>query len=250
MRYTKTMITVAGIFLSCSLLLPVSNDAQAYGRGNNGGRQQGLSSMVATLPVQDLSTEEELGLLKMREEEKLARDVYQVLYQQWGQQVFANISQSEQRHMDAVKVLLDRYNLADPVTDSRVGVFTDSDMQALYESLVTKGRTSLVAAFHVGATIEDLDIKDLYDLLKKTDNSDIQLVYNNLSRGSRNHLRAFTTQLSLNGETYEAQFLTQDQIDDIITSPMEKGGNGGTGRHGMRGGNTAAMNGIRSLLQK
>jgi len=112
----------------------------------------------------------------MREEEKLARDVYQVLYQQWGHQVFANIFQSEQRHMDAVKALLDKYNLVDPVTDSRVGVFTAPEMQTLYDSLITEGRTSLVAAFNVGATIEDLDIKDLYELLEKTDNDDIKMV--------------------------------------------------------------------------
>ena len=156
--------------------------------------------------------------------------------------------------MDAVKALLDKYNLVDPVTDSRVGVFTAPEMQTLYDSLITEGRTSLVAAFHVGATIEDLDIKDLYELLEKTDNDDIKMVYENLSRGSRNHLRAFTTQLSLNGQTYEARFLTQEQIDDIITSPMERGGNGGGyGRGGGGNGRRArnsTMQGSRYLLQK
>ena len=246
----STIPAIAGIVLSCAMLLSLSDPAHAYGRGNNGGQQRGLSTRVAALPLQDLSTEEEVGLVKMREEEKLARDVYQVLYQQWGHQVFANISRSEQRHMDAVKALLDKYNLVDPVTDSQVGVFTDPEMQTLYESLVAEGRSSLVAAFHVGATIEDLDIKDLYELLEKTDNDDIKMVYENLSRGSRNHLRAFTTQLLLSGQSYEAQFLTQEQIDDIITSPMERGGNGGGRGAGRQRRASSAMNGSRYLLGK
>lgn len=229
MKCNTTSAAVSGTILALILLLPVHGNASEYGRGN-GGQQRGISTMIASLPAQDLSTEEEVGLLKMREEEKLARDVYQVLYQQWGHQVFGNIAQSEQRHMDAVKAILDKYSLVDPVTDSTVGAFTDPEMQGLYTSLVAEGRSSLIAAFHVGATIEDLDIKDLYELLEKTDNSDIQMVYENLSRGSRNHLRAFTNQLSLNGETYEAQFLTQAQINDIITSPQERGGNRGNGQ--------------------
>lgn len=247
MKCTKNLTAVAGVAISCMLLLPALGNARGYGR-DNGGQQRGLSTYVINLPVQDLSIEEERGLLKMREEEKLARDVYQVLYEQWGHQVFGNIVQSEQRHMDAVKSLLDKYNLMDPVVDLSVGVFTDPDMQLLYDSLVAEGSATIVDAFHVGATIEDLDIKDLYDLLEKTDNSDIQMVYENLSRGSRNHLRAFTTQLSLNGETYEAQFLTQDEINDIITSPRERGGSDSGRRHGRRR-TAAAMAGSRCLLQ-
>jgi tRNA isopentenyl-2-thiomethyl-A-37 hydroxylase MiaE len=82
---------------------------------------------------------------------------------------------------------------------------------------------SLVEALTVGATIEDLDIKDLYELLEQTDNSDIKTIYQNLAKGSRNHLRAYISQLSYRNVIYEAQFLTQTQVDDIVTSPRERG---------------------------
>jgi len=246
MRTITKLTGTAALLLATSILItPVQSDARGPGSGRG---QAGLSSVVASLPAQDLSAEEEIGLTKMREEEKLARDVYQVLYEKWGAQVFANITQSEQRHMDAIKALLDKYNLPDPVTDPSVGAFTSPEMQDLYDKLVAQGEQSLVEALKVGATIEDLDLYDLYELMEQTDNADIEQVYANLAKGSRNHLRAFTTQLSLNGVTYEAQFLTQEQVDDIITSPMERGPAGSSTASQGRGRRAGAINSSRLLL--
>jgi hypothetical protein len=45
--------------------------------------------------------EEAASLQFMREEEKLAHDVYVTLYEQWGLRVFNNISRSEQQHTEA-----------------------------------------------------------------------------------------------------------------------------------------------------
>ncbi len=220
----KTLVSIAGLTLMAGLLLtPVHSDARGNGQGRGGGQQPGLSTVIAGLPMQDLSAEEELGLSRMREEEKLARDVYLTMYDKWNHIVFASIARSEQQHMDAVKLLLDKYNQVDPVAGHDRGVFTDPEMQALYNSLIARGNESLIDALQVGATIEDLDIKDLYDLLEQTDNSDIKTVYQNLAKGSRNHLRAYVSQLSYRNVIYEAQFLTQTQVDDIVTSARERG---------------------------
>lgn len=226
MRLNKQlMTTVSFAIVAGMLLVPVDGDAQGRGYGRGAGQGQGgdMSTMAASLPKQALSAEEEIGLSKMREEEKLARDVYQVLYEKWKQPVFANIAQSEQRHMDSVKVLIDKYSIVDPIRDSSRGVFTDPELQELYNSLVEQGSQSLLEALQVGATIEDLDIKDLYDFLARTDNRDIKIVYQNLAKGSRNHLRSFTSQLSFRGINYDAQFLTAAQVSVILTSPMERG---------------------------
>lgn len=194
---------------------------------------------IAELPAQTLSTEEIDGLLLMREEEKLARDVYQTLYEQWGLQIFTNIAQSEQTHTEAVRDLLEKYDLTDPVTDDTIGVFVNETMQQLYADLVAQGSESEVAALQVGATIEDLDISDLQKLTAETDNEDIKLVYENLTRGSRNHLRSFTRQLTMRGETYEAQYISADEYTEILNSSTETGmgasGQNGVGR-GLRDG--------------
>ena len=162
-----------------------------------------------------LSVQEEAGLLQMREEEKLARDVYRYLNE--------NIAASEQEHMDAIKNLLDKYSLEDPARPDE-GAFSDSDIQALYDFLINEGINSRVAALQVGATIEDMDIYDLQKLVDETDNADITRVYLNLMKGSRNHLRAFVGTLEILGESYEASsYLTQEQIDAILDSGWETG---------------------------
>lgn len=78
------------------------------------------------------TAQESIDLLQLREEEKLARDVYLTLHAKWGNDIFEKISASEQKHMDKVKGLLDGFGIADPVTDDSVGVFVNTELAALY----------------------------------------------------------------------------------------------------------------------
>ena len=180
---------------------------------------------INTLPKESLSRREKKDLLFMREEEKLARDVYQSLYEMWQMPVFRNISKSEQRHMDMIKLLLDKYNLPDPVeiTGDKRGVFKNRRLQSLYKKLVKKGSKSLIDALEVGATIEDLDIKDLQEAIKDTDNQDIRAVYQNLIKGSRNHMRAFTRILQRYGIEYKPKYISENYYQSIINSKHEIG---------------------------
>ena len=141
-----------------------------------------------------LTADEEQSLLYMREEEKLARDVYTALYDNWGLTIFNNIAVSEQTHMDAVKALLDRYKLTDPVQGP--GVFTNQDLQESYNKLIIQGNLSVVEALNVGVIIEQTDIQDLKEGLAITVHKDIKRVYENLMAGSENHLAAFLTELT------------------------------------------------------
>lgn len=199
--------------------------------------QTSVPSAPSTATSNNLSAMEIEGLVFMREEEKLARDVYLTLYAKWGLPTFQNIAQSEQSHMDAVKTLLDRYSIADPAS-AQAGVFTNATLQQLYDQLVAQGSQSLADALRVGAAIEEIDIIDLQKRIAQTDKADIKQVYDNLMRGSRNHLRSFVAQLkSQTGETYVPQHLTQAEYNTIINSNTESGGYGGVGQaNGQRGG--------------
>ncbi|MEZ4866880.1 MAG: DUF2202 domain-containing protein [Caldilineaceae bacterium] len=186
-----------------------------------------LAAVLDTMTLGELSAEESAALTYMREEEKLAHDVYVTLGEQWQLPIFTNIAGSETTHTEAIKTLLDRYGLADPVAGNGVGVFTDATLQGLYDQLVADGAQSLAAALTVGATIEDLDIVDLEQRIAQTDNADIKLVFSNLMQGSRNHLRAFVSTLERQtGERYQPQYLDQTAYDAIISSDMERGGRG------------------------
>ncbi len=180
--------------------------------------------VIASFPAEDVSDAEAQGLIFMREEEKLARDVYLYLYDLWGQRVFNNISGSEQMHTDAIKYLLEKYNIDDPMVVDSLGVFKNQNLQDLYNTLIAQGKDSLVAALKVGALIEEVDIRDIQNELdQNVDNEDIQYVYENLMRGSRNHLRAFVSNLSAQGVTYSPQILSEEDYLAIINSPMERG---------------------------
>jgi len=180
------------------------------------GRPQQLATL-SSLEKQDLTF--------MREEEKLARDVYLALYEQWGLTPFSNISSSEQRHMDAVLQLLRKYRLPDPAANLVLGEFANQELQALYNSLIEQGARSDVDALRVGGIIEETDILDLQDALARNDNTDIDTVYDRLQCGSRNHLRAFAGVLkAITGQDYLAQVMVQQDVDDILAAPRERCG--------------------------
>lgn len=182
-----------------------------------------LRPALANLPAETLSEAEENGLIFMREEEKLARDVYSTLYDAWGLKIFTNIAQSEQTHTEAIRDLLTKYKINDPVVDDTVGVFTNPELQTLYDSLVMRGEASLEEALIVGALIEELDIRDLQSEIDMSDNQDIDLVYENLLRGSRNHLRAFMKQLDKRDVEYDPQYISGSEFERIIASDQETG---------------------------
>jgi len=181
-----------------------------------------LRSTIDQMPVGSVSDAEKDGILYMREEEKLAHDAYLTLYEQWNLPIFDNIARSEQTHTDAVKTLIDKYGLVDPATTT-IGTFSNPELQALYDSLLNTGSASLQSALEVGAAIEEIDILDLQEHIAETDNEDIKLVYENLMKGSRNHLRAFVSTLERQGYDYTPQYLSQDEYTAIISSPIERG---------------------------
>lgn len=202
--------------LALALLLPFVLSAQ----------QRGGGVLLDGIAPASLDSGEIEGLLLMREEEKLARDLYLKLYEQWGIQVFGNIAESEQSHMDSLKRLFERYDLKDPVLDegpASIGIFSSETMQSLYTDLLSQGQSSVSNAIVVGARVEELDIADLRTLIKETDNEDLKLVYNNLLKGSRNHLRAFDRQLRRSNIPFTPEHISQADYRAIIQGEQERG---------------------------
>lgn len=220
------MSKIIPVLLSISLALPLAVDAAGgknQKRNRNTSANCGLAQTLDQLPIENLSPRETRDLLFMREEEKLARDVYLGLFDEWNLRIFRNISKAERNHMASVLVVIDKYQLEDPAGNNAVGVFTNSDLQQLYEELFAEGIRSKINALQVGAAIEELDIFDLRRALEATNNNDLQVLYQNLLKGSSNHLRAFAKQLARNGATYSPVYLTPDEYQEILDSPQLKG---------------------------
>jgi len=179
-------------------------------------------AQTTALSSSTLSPDEIAGLYFMREEEKLAHDVYLALYARWGTPVFDQIATSEADHTAAVLNLLNRYALPDPAAALGPGVFQDALLQGLYDGLMAQGAMSEIEALKVGALIEETDIRDIRERVLQTDEAAIRDVYDHLLCGSRNHLRAFDRQLRSRGVIYTPVVITLQEWDAIALSPIER----------------------------
>ncbi|MBF0190109.1 MAG: DUF2202 domain-containing protein [Magnetococcales bacterium] len=179
--------------------------------------------VVAQYSSGPLTPNEARAILFMREEEKLARDLYQEMHRVWGVSLFVSISRAEQRHMDAVGQLIQRYGLSDPAEQNIQGSFVDAHLTSLYQQRLQQGQRSVIDALRAGALIEETDILDLENAIQETDKPDIIQVYSLIQRGSFNHLRAFAHSLELQGVPYVPVRLSAQSFDTILHSPMDTG---------------------------
>jgi hypothetical protein len=188
---TKKVIGFIAVFISLVMVVPLSAKGPAVGK-----KGQSLGTL----------TDEEIHhITYMREEEKLARDVYLTLSEKYQAPIFENISESEQRHMDALERLIEKYGLVDPVEDYTRGVFpdpdtdTDTDFNGLYIEFVGEGEIDYCDALQVGIDIELLDIKDIDNALAEVVAKDVIRVLTNLLNGSWNHYSAFLSRYEAAG---------------------------------------------------
>ncbi len=214
---TKSLLYTAAFVLSLSLIGCDSNPASSQNSNLSNVENQTIDmTVLEKIAADDLSSAEESGLLFMREEEKVARDVYAYFYNKYNLNVFNNINKSETVHTNTIKYLLDKYGLQDPMTVDNPGVFVNLDLQTLYNQLIEQGNVSDIEALKVGALIEEVDIIDLFAHLKETDNADLTYVYSNLEKGSENHLRAFVRNLSNRGIIYSPVKLDIKTYNSIV----------------------------------
>jgi len=178
--------------LSLAALAVFSILAAAQGNPNRFGPPSGVAPAVSTV-----TAEEARELAFMREEEKMARDLYARLAGKWNLRVFERIAESEQRHFDAVGRLLARYNIDDPARDLPEGVFRDASLQSLYNELLAKGMLSVKDALEVGVLVEKADIEDLESARKTVTDAEVKRVFTSLLQGSTSHLDAFEGCLEL-----------------------------------------------------
>ena len=211
------VVISAGCSADTADILNVDNE------GNTTINNESLEGAINQYSAQQLNDIEREGILYMREEEKLARDVYLQLYEIWGTNNFNNIGSSEQTHMDAMESLIKRYNLEDPAKGKETGQFANQRLQQLYNELIEQGSNSEIDALMVGAAIEEIDIIDIEEYVSQTDKQDITTVYENLLKGSRNHLRSFVSVIEKRGVIYEPQYLSDQAFNEIIATPVERG---------------------------
>lgn len=194
-------------------------NGQGRGNGQGQGRGRGQGAATSTTKL-TLSSAAKAELLYMREEEKLAADVYATLAKQYPSAPFSQITRSEAMHASAVQRQLDRAGLTDPTKGNAAGEFENADLQELYDALVQRGAASLTEALKVGALIEETDIADLRTSAKTTKDAQLLRVYSNLERASGQHLRIFVGELKSAGTSYTPTVLSKADVNRILAATM------------------------------
>lgn len=214
----KKFITGILIILSFSLgIIACASESPVESASQDLSQDILSKQSINNQSIGDLTETIKEGLIFMREEEKLARDVYSTLYSKYGLRLFQNISQSEQTHTDAIKILLERYSIEDPLIDDATGAFQNIDLKILYTKLIDSGYLSEIDALRTGCVIEEIDILDLQKHIAELfNNDDIKYVYENLMSASEKHLQAFVKNLKSRNINYEPQYLDQNFYNSII----------------------------------
>lgn len=164
-----------------------------------------------------LTEAEVTSLMEMREEEKLAREVYLAMNAKYNFRVFANIAKSENAHSSAVLYLIKGFGLTD-LSPAAANEFSNPLFPELYAQFTEKGSASLVEALKVGALIEEYDIADLQHHIAETQNATVAKVYGNLLKGSKFHLKAFSNALKAQGASYSPTVLTVEEYNEILAN--------------------------------
>jgi len=194
-----TLRLLATTLLVASLAATPLTALAGNGKGNGGRPATAGASTTALVP---LNQDEIDTLLWMREEEKLARDVYIKMTEKYTAEIFSNIAAAEQKHFDAIGRKLALYGIPD-VALPAVGAFYDKDLQKLYDDLVKDGLVGYVEALLVGVAIEETDMLDLSDAIDETDSRPLKKTYSHLLIGSQHHLDSFIKLLEKEGVDYE-----------------------------------------------
>lgn len=161
------------------------------GTASGSGSQGQANDIPPAVPGATISSEVAEQLTFMVQEEQLARDIYALAASKYPDRVFTNINRAESTHMAQLRVLLDRYDLADPTAGVKAGVYADKDLQTFFDRLAAQVRTSRDAAVQAGIQVESADIADLKRAQTLSAPSDVRAVLANLLAGSGRHLAAF-----------------------------------------------------------
>ena len=233
MRNTKIILStvVTGVLLAgCN----IDNLTQRVDDSNSTNNYNSIMSMKFNLDdyniTTDLVQEMKDSLTYMKDEERLASDLYLNLYNYYKNYSDLEIKQlnniatnTENDQISIIKSLVKRYDLnsSEPqdVNISR-GVYENQVIQDLYDKFYAIGQNSQEEALKVGCMVEVTDINDLdkyISLAKESNATDIETAFKALRDGSYHNYWTFDQTLKNLGVTDGCY----DEENELLTNKEE-----------------------------
>ena len=163
----------------------------------------------------------------MHDSERLALNLNQAFYDDWGEPLFASIAAAKPRYMDKLLDLIDWYDIrwfGD--ISNEPGFYTDERNADAFDELVERGKSSLQNALLAAAYVEESNISEYRASISGLEmwyyipGDGMQLLvdaYHDLLNAAYVNL----TKLVSRVDGYSAQILTQADVDAIIEAETE-----------------------------
>jgi len=255
----KNYMTAVALSALVATFLVACGDSDNNSATTNQDADKIIESVEA-MPKSDLTQELRNSLAYMGNEERLAYDIYNTLYDEHlkssGVEIkqFTNIAnRSEIKHIETVQAVVKKYNLGVDNLDVNKTVIEDNNLsansmksgvydieaiQTLYNTLYDLGVQSTENALKVGCMVEVTDIDDLdkyLELSKASNADDVTEAFNFLRDGSYKHYWAFDEGLKNLGVS-EGCYVEGDKLltnKDGVYPKTESGKENGKKRQGM-----------------
>jgi hypothetical protein len=154
--------------------------------GGNGGCPFAGGAAQGTLTESQKQT-----LAQQAEKEKLSHDVYVAYFESTGDYRFERVAASEEQHLQALRMLMNRYDVTDPTEGLDEGEFRSDSVDEAYDAYLGEG-DGLAAALKAAQEIEEEDIAGLDKAAKALEAPDAEQVYEHLTVASQHHLEVFS----------------------------------------------------------
>ncbi len=157
------------------------------------------------------------GILWLSESTKLSKDIYYEIHRLWNVNIFKSIEYLENNDMKAVAEILKDYNISNPNKDTTLGIYTSPYISNLFTDFSGKYDNSEYEALRIAATLEDLMISDLNELLQSSTNTDFIKIFTELRYSAISHIRAVNKYMKKKYKVeYQAQFLSPVELKEIL----------------------------------
>jgi len=166
----------------------------------------------------DLDVYEAWQVTWMYDQEKLARDLANKFLSRWGDPEFLTTAAAEQRHMDELLAVMNLYGLDPLIQTDTDGEFGDERHSDAFSSLMSRGWQSQRDAYIAAAYLEEWDIQEFTASIADSGETRLTEVYSWLLAGAREQLRFLVSRVLGHGSSYEAQILSQSEVDAICSN--------------------------------
>lgn len=151
----------------------------------------------------------------LHDQEKLAMDLNWEFLWMWDEPTFQQLGALERGQMDELLAWMRGHGLQPLVTSRSEAVYGDNGHLQAFRDLQSRGKASLLQAYLATAYMEEWDIDEIRMRLDGASDPSLLPVLTKVLAGAESHLQTLVSRIYGLGQNYDAQLLSQADVDEI-----------------------------------